>query len=442
MDESSFDERIYRKILHGKREEAVAAAVLAFRVLGYTRNFDIIACASASVRRSDDFYLPLRIVHNSKHINTYLEGLQTQLPLLHAASLIAGRDYHAAIGESGGSLTRNQLMMELVDALNSGEGGRSERIAAEMASRGMKEELFHIFREESSRRYSFSGPPLTILNSLRCISEHEDTLENGSVLMSGCLCGTPVSSDFSAILKGLRKDDFPSERVAENSFIPDEREDMKVIYAVRAGISDIAVNVIKSQLMDGVAVQHISGLLFTEALRHSLQSNRKGQFEFLIQNLHAALEMERTDDEKSGISTMELLLSAAHLTQLATQFAPPAAENQGQYALESALDAITAGHSQHVISILTGKHSHDVEQKIASFISALSVKYDQTGPLRELICHVSSSLHGASLSGSDEAFEAALSECSDYLAAIFSRNANTGTGVNDIFRKSQVSQTD
>ena len=119
--EDQFDEDDYRTVLRTGGRRALVAANEAFGKLGFKANFTMVASSVLSLEYPPgDRFSPVRILHHSKHINTFLKGRETQLPVLHSVMLSSGYETPAAVESTGASLTSTQLVFELLKAIDAG----------------------------------------------------------------------------------------------------------------------------------------------------------------------------------------------------------------------------------------------------------------------------------------------------------------------------------
>jgi hypothetical protein len=435
MEKENFDERSYTAALSLNEEEAVSAALLAFSEFGFWQNFRIIAGRAVNLDyRTDENYLPVRIVHHSKHLNRFTSGRETQLPLLHAVSLMSGRTERRVKEPRGGSLTDRQIIFELVSSLERNETGRAEGITVEIISRGMFEELMGALRDEAVRRYSYVFPAFNLWNAVRCIISDAPVYTGGSLSMLRCLSGSGVSNEYISVRRAIGRAELKLQAAMENSYIPDESVDAKIISALRCGVPELALRIILDMVSDGISLNHILSVAFREMLVQSQNSGRKSLFEFLIQNCASLIEVAISGSDRSEILVYELLLTVFHLTQISVPSAAKHPSVEGYDDLNTSLSDIEGGTSERISSILRSKHNASVNDRIAEFLAMSSAKYDQLKNFSEAICHCSSVLTAGRVLGGDSVDDCALDECASYLSKLFSTSDRPTCSIYERFR--------
>ena len=434
MERDNFDERHYSAALAVNGAEAVNAAILAFSELGYRQNFGIIAGRSVNLDYGiSENYLPVRIVHHSRHLNRFISGRETQLPLLHAVSLMSGRTERKVKEARGGSLTDRQLIFELVSSLEKNETGRAEGIIVELVSRGMFEELMGVLRDEAVRRYSYMFPAFILWNAVRCIVSDVPAYEGGSLSLLRCLSASTVSDEYISVRKAIGRKELKLHNVLENSYVPDEKVDWKIILALRSGIPELALNMLLEKISDGMSQNHILPLVSRQILAQSLNSDRKALFEHLIQNCSSMIEVNISGNDRSEISVYELLLTASHLAQISVAHPLQRPSSEGNDGLNDALLVIESALSEKTGSILPAKHNTLSNQRIAEFLVMASIKCDQLKNFSEALCHCSSVLSAGEVLGGGNVAKYAIDESADYLSKLFLIGGRYATSIYDRF---------
>jgi hypothetical protein len=432
-----FDERDYRTILAAGGSKALPAAKRAFGLFGFKSNFTMIVEHAMSLDYpAGDRFLPIRALHHSKHIKSFLGGQYTQLPILHSVMVSSGYGIARTIESSGSSLTSAQLVFETLNAIDTGAAARACSLAMQLALRGQDELLMDSLRDEAARRYSYSFPPSLAWNSVRCILSGSRLTENAARVLAASVASADISSDAIGAKKALQYAGISPEKAAENDFFTDSSVNKRTVISIRSGVPELTLRVIAEELRNGVSARHIIDTICLESLVSSMHSERKFTHEFLIQNSSSLLESIVSAGSVRPADVMEMMAIAAHLTQI--YVSPPDRTTfhgrEGTESLEGAFLEMEKGNSIPFIGIISGaKRTSDCDAA-SKFIAKLSVGCDQKNLYSESMCHCSSSLLAGTLLDSLDGKVRALCECASYLSSLKKRGAECTDAVSSIIR--------
>ena len=433
----AFDERDYRTILTAGGSRALFAAKQAFGLFGFKANLAIIAEHALSLDyQAGDRFLPIRVLHHSKHIKSLLAGKYTQLPILHSVMVSSGYGVARMTEGGGSSLTSAQLVFEMLSAIDTGARARACGLAMQLAQRGQDELLMDSLRDESARRYSHSFPPSLAWNSIRCILSGSRLTENAARVLAAALTGTDVSSVAISAKKALQYAGISPEKAAENDFFTDSGVNKRTVISIRGGVPELTLRVIAEELRNGVSARHILDTICLESLVSSMHSDRKFTHEFLIQNSSSLLESVVSAGSARPADITEMMAIAAHLTQIYVSSSGKTTFHgrEGTGGLEGAFLEMDKGNSLPLIGILSGaKRTSDCDAA-SRYIAKLSVSCDQKNLYSESVCHCSSSLLSGTHLGSMNGTVQALCECASYLSSLKKRSAVCTDAVSSIIR--------
>ncbi|MBX8637402.1 MAG: hypothetical protein KIY11_03455 [Thermoplasmata archaeon] len=442
--EFPLDEKEYKSILNAGGRKALIAARHAFARFGFRSNFMMVTDSLFSLEYPQgDSFSPVRTIHHSKHINSHLTGINTQLPILHAVMMSSGRSVSTTAGRAGSSLTSTQLVFEMLRAIDDGGRNRACSLAMELASRGKYELLVDTLREETVRRYSYSFTPSILLNAIRCIVSGNGFTEGAARVAASAVTGAGISPDAVNATKALKYAGVSTDRAAENDHFPDGDIDQRVAASIRSGIPEMALRVIADELNKGVSPRCILNTICLEALLNSAGSEKKSTYEFIVQNSSSIIESIVSSGVVKSADIIEMMTIASHLSQIYTarDTASPVTENSRQWSVDEAVSMFENGDPSALIGILYSKGGDSEFTRISTYVAELVVTCDQTGLYSESLCHCSSSMLCGSLLDSSASRAASLRECVSYLSALRKRGAECNNTVSSTVHDEVESST-
>ena len=436
--ENQFDEDDYRTVLRTGGRKALVAANQAFGKLGFKANFTMVANSVLSLEYPPgDRFSPVRILHHSRHINTFLKGRETQLPILHSVMMSSGYETPAAVESTGASLTSTQLVFELLKAIDAGVRDRACGLASELASRGKDELLMDTLRDEAVRRYSYSFPPSLLLNAIRCMLSGKGVTEAAARVAVSAVTSSPFSPDASSVIKALKYAGISAGKVAENDYVPDDGPNLRVAESIRSGIPEMTLRVIADELRKGISARHILDAVCLEALLNSYGSVKKSVYEFAVQNSSSLLESALSSDSLKAVDIMEMMTVASHLSQI---YSAPAADQQTRddvttYEFEETAALFENGDSSALLTLISRGPGDSGVMRASNYIAKRAVSCDQTGLYSESLCHCSSSILAGSLLDSRVGNMASLRESVSYLSALKMHGARCQDTVSSLVQR-------
>ncbi len=418
MNSDVFDEKNYRNLLLKGGDDAALNAVKGFSEFGFRKN-QLVITELASTRLDygkETTFAAIRYAHSSRHITRFLEGRRTWLPVLHTAHLFRfyhPRDVHDA---RGGSLTVSQLNMELLEAFDRGVWSRASGIAKEMALRGENELLLSAVRSEALRRLSSKTGAYTVWNAVRCLASSDTELLSEAIDTAIVALSTgDISESYLAARKFMSAEHLVPEKLADGADLLDETEEGRLLEAVRSGIPEIAVQFVGKLLRKGISLQHLLKYVAIEALRQSFNSERKGLFDTQIESLGSILEANALESLVSAYTPLELLISVAETTSLASgrRFRRRSGKVR---TLEEATGMMEKGRSEQMLAHIDEARNMQEAEKIASALALSSLNCDPETVNDHLFVHCSASLYSGGFDSTLDALKIALMECADFIS--------------------------
>lgn len=418
MNSDDFDEKNYRNTLLNGGEEAVHNAVRGFSELGFKKNQLVIAeLASTGLEYGDEAtFSALRCAHATRHISRFLEGRRTWLPALHTAYLFKFYHLRGIRDTRGGSLTVSQLNMELLEAFDRGVWSRASGIAKEMALRGENELLLSTVRSEALRRLNSASGAYNIWNAVRCLASSDVELLSEAVDSAIVALSTwDISDSYVAARRFMSAERFDAERLADGAELIDEIEERKLLEAARSGIPEIAVQFIGKMLRKGISLRHLLKIVAVETLRQSFNSGRKELFETQIESLSSILEANALESMVSAYTPLELLISVAETTRLASGMKYRRRSGRIR-SLEEATELMDRGRPEQIIANVDEARNMQEAEKIVSAIALSSLSCDPETANDHLFAHCSASLYSGTYDSGLDGLKIALRECADFIS--------------------------
>jgi len=364
------DEREYERRLLGQRSDALSACVKAFSIFGYTENFRLLSHHLLhNTDNTESEFRPLRLLHASSHFSSYLVGRDTWLPLLHTLLISNGRLSAFSYKRRGSSFSTRQIEFELLHAVEKQEIARARDLAAELAARGEREELFELLNVLASTRSGTKFLPLSVIRSGECLAGRlENEIETLSAISAVELCRTQQTAEFAALKKMISGEGMNAERAEEFEFIPGEREKEKIQNALSCGIPELTWRVLISAFRDEVSPAYILSLEAGRVLSLFAHTDAEHMEQWLIEAL--SCEIERAGKgRREGIVYSVLLLGG-----VISSLASPEVEYSGSESDEP-YEALEKGRPDELISFIDGCRGNELERQRAK-LAAVALRCD------------------------------------------------------------------
>lgn len=422
-----FDEREYRKAVLQGGERALRAAASAPSVLGVKGSTRETLHAILELDYSKEYSCAaVRALHSSVHYSI-ISGLDQRLPLLHAVFLSKFAERRKRETAIASSLTSSQLEFEFLRAVDREEWGRAASVAEQIAAREI-DMLTDLFREVLARRQSVFGYGYSVFNALHCATRAEDMFPQGAVqAMLAPIAHSYASDEYRQIRTIASREKMDLERIAENSYLPDELEDRKLSEALRSGITEMLFTVLARQLKDGISVQHLRFLVSAEILRASHLSGASPQG--ILASESAASVMELAPVPHSYLDVLELFQLAAACTQMV--FARSYVR-RNRLNLETALSKLERGDASFLAEIVRGSRSETELRAILERVCMLSFKCDPPSPTETAGAHI---IQSALVFSRLPLLKECVLESAELVASQFRRNENCGEHITKAMEK-------